>query len=322
MKKTNILLGLLGITLFSGVSNLAIAAGIDGNYVYSVDDIAIVEPSIIQNEIEPIEKRLNSLRTDPSEAGVWARGTAGDSKIREFKYDFKIASIGYDIHKENEARHLFVGLGVSYSQNKCDDKLLGEAKSTSGSVYASWLGREKHDFVDVIVKYGVLKKDYTIHTPVLFRERKEDYSKNTFNFAVKYGRRFEQDNGWYWEPSVGWSYGHISSKDYRGDYLMRVHADSIKSNIASLGLQVGTNVKGTEVYGKVEMKHEFDGVINVHDNLRNSLTDDMGGTWYKVGIGAARKINKNNSFYMDIEKDFGNKVKKPYAIGAGYRYTF
>ena len=39
-------------------------------------------------------------------------------------------------------------------------------------------------------------------------------------------------------------------------------------------------------------------------------------------FGAARKINKNNSFYMDIEKDFGNKVKKPYAIGAGYRYTF
>ena len=74
------------------------------------------------------------------------------------------------------------------------------------------------------------------------------------------------------------------------------------------------------------MRHDFDGKmhVSVPDSTLpgSSVYDDMGGTWYKVGIGAARKIDKNNSFYIDIEKDFGNKVKKPYSIGAGYRYTW
>ena len=96
--------------------------------------------------------------------------------------------------------------------------------------------------------------------------------------------------------------------------------------MATLGMQVGKNIQGTEFYGLFQVRHDFDGKMHVNvpgsDLPGSSVYDDMGGTWYKVGIGAARKINKNNSFYMDIEKDFGNKVKKPYAIGAGYRYTF
>ena len=105
------------------------------------------------------------------------------------------------------------------------------------------------------------------------------------------------------------------------NYNTAVKADYIISTIAKASVQFGKNIKGIEYYGKVEVNHEFEGMINIRQ-YGDKVEDDMGGTWYKVGIGAARKIDKNNSFYIDIEKDFGNKVKKPYSIGAGYRYTW
>ncbi|MGM9568968.1 MAG: autotransporter outer membrane beta-barrel domain-containing protein [Phascolarctobacterium sp.] len=69
------------------------------------------------------------------------------------------------------------------------------------------------------------------------------------------------------------------------------------------------------------LNHDCDGNIRIFAP-KIAADDYMGGTWCKVAIGASRKVGKNNSFYIDIEKDFGNKVKKPYSIGAGYRYTW
>ena len=50
--------------------------------------------------------------------------------------------------------------------------------------------------------------------------------------------------------------------------------------------------------------------------------DDVVETWVKCAIGASRKIDENNSFYLEVERDFGNKVEKPYGFSVGYRFTW
>ena len=276
-------------------------------------------------ELENTLKRINDIRTDPSEVGAWLRGENGKMKIRSYGYKYNLMSGGYDWKYESDAAKMFLGFGISYAKNNCDTGIIGDTKSMGYNLYGSWLGRENNDYVDVIVKYGTLDKKYAgLDDNNVFVTG--DYDKKLFSVAAKYGRRITRDDDWYYEPSVGLTWGRIGSADFNDSQGIKIHADSSTTKMATLGMQVGKNIQGTEFYGLFQVRHDFDGKMHVSvpgsDLPGSSVYDDMGGTWYKVGIGAARKINKNNSFYMDIEKDFGNKVKKPYAIGAGYRYTF
>ena len=281
--------------------------------------------TINASEIDNTLKRINDIRTDPSEVGAWIRGESGKMKIRSYSYKYNLTSGGYDWDFDSNAAKMFLGFGISYAKNDCDTGMIGDTKSMGYNLYGSWLGKENKDYIDVILKYGKLDKKYAglDDNNVFVRG---DYDKNLFSIAAKYGRRIEREDGWYYEPSVGLTWGRIGSADFTDSQGIHIHADSSTSKMASLGMQVGKNVQGTEFYGLVQVRHDFDGKMHVSvpgsDLPGSSVYDDMGGTWYKVGIGAARKINKNNSFYLDLEKDFGNKVKKPYSIGAGYRYTW
>ena len=294
----------------------------------TVNDEAVQQEDAVDlnaTELDNTLKRINDIRTDPSEVGAWIRGESGKMKIRSYSYKYNLTSGGYDWDFESDAAKMFLGFGISYAKNDCDTGMIGDTKSMGYNLYGSWLGKDNKDYVDVILKYGKLDKKYAglDDNNVFVRG---DYDKNLFSIAAKYGRRIEREDGWYYEPSVGLTWGRIGSADFTDSQGIHIHADSSTSKMASLGMQVGKNVQGTEFYGLVQVRHDFDGKMHVSvpgsDLPGSSVYDDMGGTWYKVGIGAARKINKNNSFYLDLEKDFGNKVKKPYSIGAGYRYTW
>ena len=321
-----IMMGLLCASVLPSVSEAAyFEYGRDDNEsrsVYVQDDPAAM--IVIDNE--PTEKRLNALRTDPSEVGVWIRGGVGETKIRDLKFDYNQMSAGYDWDYENDARYLFTGVSVTYATNDCDDKYIGDSDSIGVSFYGSYLGKEKNDYVDFVVKYGQLDKEFkaTLGRDSTTGERIEgtrDYDKDLFSFAAKYGRRIEEQDGWYWEPSVGLTYGRVGGATFKGDRNEVIYADSTESWIGSLGVQVGKNIKGIEYYSKLEVMHDFDGEIVV-SNQWDTAKDDMGGTWVKFAIGASRKISDHSCFYLDFEKDFGNKVKKPYLVNFGYRTAF
>ena len=278
-----------------------------------------IEHSILVEDVEPIFKRFNDLRTDPSEIGVWVRGETGETKIRNLSYDHNIMSGGYDWDYKNDAGVLFAGVGFTYSTNECDDKAIGDTKGYGFNAYGSWLGKKNNDYVDLVVKYGKLDKSYAGYDENNIFVAGE-YDKDLFTIAAKYGRRIFKDD-WYYEPSVGLTWGRVGSADFTDNHGTRIHADNSYSNIASLGIQVGKNIKGIEYYGKAEVMHDFDGKIHVSAPGR-SVEDDMGGTWVKCAIGASRKIDENNSFYLEVERDFGNKVEKPYGFSAGYRFTW
>ena len=290
-----------------------------GNNLADEQDGQQIDHSILVEDVEPIFKRFNDLRTDPSEVGVWMRGETGETKIRNLSYDHNVMSGGYDWEHKNDNGILFTGVGFTYSTNECDDKAIGDTKGYGVNVYGSWLGKKNNDYVDLVVKYGKLDKSYAGYDENnIFVSG--DYDKDLFTVSAKYGRRIFKDD-WYYEPSVGLAWGKVGSANFTDNYNTPIHADASYSTIASLGMQVGKNIKGIEYYGKAEVMHDFDGKIHVSAPGR-SVEDDMGGTWVKCAIGASRKIDENNSFYLEVERDFGNKVEKPYGFSLGYRFTW
>lgn len=280
------------------------------------------EPYINTNELDNVFKRVMDIRNDPSEVGVWIRGETGKMKIDGYGYDYNLTSGGHDWKHENNAGILFGGFGITHSVNKCDSGIIGDTKSTGYNLYGSWLGKDNNDYVDVILKYGKMDKTYAgLDKYDIFAAG--SYSKDVLSIAAKYGRRYEMRNDWYYEPFAGLTWGKISDVDFKDARGFNIHGDSVTSKIANLGMQVGKKMDKRDFYYRMNLVHDFDG--KMHVNVPGTTTaayTDMGGTWLKCAIGTSAKVGKNNSYYIDLEKDFGNKVEKPWSISAGYRHTW
>ena len=280
------------------------------------------EPYINTNELDNVFKRVMDIRNDPSEVGVWIRGETGKMKIEGYGYDYNLTSGGHDWKHENNAGILFGGFGITHSVNKCDTGIIGDAKSTGYNLYGSWLGKDNNDYVDVILKYGKMDKTYAgLDINNIFAAG--SYSKDVLSIAAKYGRRYEMRNDCYYEPFAGLTWGKISDVDFKDARGFNIHGDSVTSKIANLGMQVGKKMDKRDFYYRMNLVHDFDGKmhVNVPGTTTNAYTD-MGGTWLKCAIGTSSKVGKNNSYYIDLEKDFGSKVEKPWSISAGYRHTW
>ena len=280
------------------------------------------EPYINTNELDNVFKRVMDIRNDPSEVGVWIRGETGKMKIEDYGYDYNLTSGGHDWKHENNAGILFGGFGITHSINKCDTGIIGDTKSTGYNLYGSWLGKDNNDYVDVILKYGKMDKTYAgLDINNIFAAGR--YSKDVLSIAAKYGRRYEMRNDWYYEPFAGLTWGKISDVDFKDARGFNIHGDSVTSKIANLGMQVGKKMDKRDFYYRMNLVHDFDGKmhVNVPGTTTNAYTD-MGGTWLKCAIGTSAKVGKNNSYYIDLEKDFGSKVEKPWSISAGYRHTW
>ena len=280
------------------------------------------EPYINTNELDNVFKRVMDIRNDPSEVGVWIRGETGKMKIDGYGYDYNLTSGGHDWKHESDAAIMFGGFGITHSINKCDTGIIGDTKSTGYNLYGSWLGKDNNDYVDVILKYGKMDKTYAgLDINNVFAGG--NYSKDVFSIAAKYGRRYEMRNDWYYEPFAGLTWGRISDVDFKDTRGFKIHGDSVTSKMANLGIQVGKKLDKHDIYYRMNLVHDFDGEMYMNvPGTKTAAYTDMGGTWLKCAVGTSAKVGKNNSFYIDLERDFGNKVEKPWAISAGYRHTW
>lgn len=280
------------------------------------------EPYINTNELDNVFKRVMDIRNDPSEVGVWIRGETGKMKIEGYGYDYNLTSGGHDWKHENNAGILFGGFGITHSVNKCDTGIIGDTKSTGYNLYGSWLGKDNNDYVDVILKYGKMDKTYAgLDINNVFAGG--NYSKDVFSIAAKYGRRYEMRNDWYYEPFAGLTWGRISDVDFKDTRGFKIHGDSVTSKMANIGIQVGKKLDKHDIYYRMNLVHDFDGEMYMNvPGTKTAAYTDMGGTWLKFAVGTSAKVGKNNSFYIDLEKDFGSRVEKPWSISAGYRHTW
>jgi outer membrane autotransporter protein len=273
-----------------------------------------------RQENNDMNKRLGELRDSEGQQGVWARMVRGEAKygLRNMKNQYNYYQVGYD-HKIGKNWTL----GVAYSKT---DGSTSFGRGTADNdhdgvaVYGSWLG-DDGSFVDLIGKYSHIDTEYYVNSGA----GSGDYDNDAFNFSAEYGKRFHGSNGFWIEPQVELTYGTVDSADYTTKRGVKVHNDSVDSFVGRLGFALGKDIKAGHIYARASYLYDFDGESDVtmtYNGAKAKFSNDIGGGWWEVGIGANLNLSKATHLYIDVEKTYGGDVTTPWQWGVGLRYSF
>jgi outer membrane autotransporter protein len=286
----------------------------------SIASLATMNIMTWRQENNDMNKRLGELRDSEGQQGIWARMVRGEAKYgaRNMKNQYNYYQVGYD-HKVGKnwtvgAAYSKTDGTTSFSRGTADNDHDGLA------IYGSWLG-DDGSFVDLIGKYAHLDTDYNVSGGA----GSADYDNDAFSFSAEYGKRFHGQNGFWIEPQVELTYGTVDSADYTTDRGVKVHHDSTDSFVGRLGFSVGKDIKAGHLYARASYLYDFDGDTDVtmtYNGSKARFSDDLGGGWWEVGVGANLNLSKASHLYIDVEKTYGGDVATPWQWGIGYRYSF
>ena len=285
-----------------------------------------------RNENTDVEQRLGDLRQGSEENGIWAKYYNGSASYNEnntyYSSDYKAYQVGYDKKLAND---WVVGAALSY--NEADHKYTmgakGEGEAVGVTVYGAWQGDKGH-YASVSVKGSKLDNEYNAFNDMGDIELNADYSTWGLSAIAEYGRRMEQSNGFYLEPSAKLTIGRVQDTEYRGTTekygTMYVEQDGFNSIVGELGLGMGKRFEKGTVYTKFALAHEFAGEFGasyLDDNNHTAKSDvDFGGSWCEWQIGGNMKMNDNSYIYATYEKAFGGDAALDWRVDAGVRWTF
>lgn len=71
--------------------------------------------------------------------------------------------------------------------------------------------------------------------------------------------------------------------------------------------------------------YDFDGETNAvfaKNGIQRNFEQDLGGSWWEVGIGANINLSNGSHLYFDVEKTYGGNVATPWQWNAGVRWSF
>ena len=285
------------------------------------------------NENDTLLKRLGELRYANDDGGSWVRITRS-KHTRGGDYGFSnhmtSVQVGYDKRLPSADGTWRAGVAISRDEGTSSySKGDGENTNTSLSLYGTWLGDKGH-YLDLVLKGSRLKNEYDTYGQYADSGTGKNWAGS---ISAEYGRKQELGGAnWYIEPQAQLTYGHLWGDSYTTKNGFEVETDDMNSLVGRLGFVVSREFrqnpqKAYRYYAKASLLHEFcgDDTVTLRDHTsgdRLSFSDSQGGTWYEVGIGANVLLNKNTSFYLDIEKSFGGEVKTPYRIEGGMRWEF
>lgn len=276
-------------------------------------------------------KRLGELRMLKDQSandGFWARYRHGMNKTDSVEGKFTTFQMGYDKRTSNKR---FTGISFSHTDNKYASLGVGHGDGSQDalSVYNTWLGDKEH-YLDLVAKVGKMRGDST-YEDSLFPET-GDYGVWFYSLSGEYGRKNKDKSGWYYEPQVQLTLGHINGDEYVTSRDTKVSQDSINSVLLRTGVTVGKEFnmdkpeKRSNVYAKLNWLHDFRGDtgLNMTDSYGDSasFTNELGGTYWNAGIGATLNLNKRTHLYVDFEKNFGGHVTSNWIGQAGCRWTW
>lgn len=79
------------------------------------------------------------------------------------------------------------------------------------------------------------------------------------------------------------------------------------------------------MYARASVLHDFKGEMEstASQNVaRNTVKDDIGGTWVEWGVGANYKLSDTAYTYVDVERTNGGEVVEDCRYNAGVRLVF
>lgn len=312
--------GAYNLKVVNGTVNMA-----QSTYTPNVTNVGIASMAAMnlmtwRQENNDLNKRLGELRDSSGENGVWARMSRGEAKYgaRNMKNQYNYYQLGYDRKVGDNwtvgAAYSKTDGNTTFSRGKSDNDHNGFA------IYGSHLSNDG-SFIDLIAKYARIDTDYSVSGGV----GNGDYDTDGYSLSAEYGKRFHGQQGFWIEPQVELTYGRVSSADYTSARGAQIRHDSMDSTVARLGFAAGKDIKAGHVYARASYLYDFGGDTNVtmrYNGTSESYKDDIGGSWWEVGLGANLNLSDVTHFYMDVEKTYGGDVTTPWQWNAGFRYSF
>ncbi len=274
-----------------------------------------------RQEDSTLSQRLGELRESDGGQGIWVRMSRGEFEYDgEYKNQYNFFQMGYDW----AAGSWHYGAAVSHNDGQTTyTHGDGENRSTSLSLYGTWLGDKGH-YADIVLKQGRLSNDFDIYTEA--GHTSGDYDAWGTSLSGEYGMKVDLDGGWYVTPQAQLTLMRIGGEDYTTNNGIKVNQDSLESAVGRVGFEVGKRISDSgSIYAKASLLHDFAGSADTylsHKGLTNSYHQDIGDTWCKAGIGFNYKTSENSYVYADVVKTFGGDVETPWQWNAGMRWTF
>lgn len=287
----------------------------------SMRNIASVAIVSWRQEDSTLSQRLGELRNSEGDQGIWVRMNRGEFEYSgAYKNQYNFFQLGYD----KAAGSWHYGAAISHNDGKTTyDSGKGENKSTSLSLYGTWLGDRGH-YTDIVLKQGRLSNEYDNYAAA--GHTHGDYDAWGTSLSSEYGMKVGLDNGWYVTPQAQLTLMRIGGEDYTTNNGIKVNQDTLESCVGRVGFEMGKTIsdKGS-IYAKTSLLHEFAGNADTYlslNSISNSYSQDIGGTWYEAGLGFNFKTTDNSYVYADVVKTFGDDIKTPWQWNVGARWSF
>lgn len=290
----------------------------------TIDNIKNVAATAIvawRQEDSTLSQRLGELRESDGGQGIWVRMSRGEFEYDgEYKNQYNFFQMGYDW----AAGNWHYGAAISHNDGQTTyTHGDGENRSTSLSLYGTWLGDKGH-YADIVLKQGRLSNDFDIYTEA--GHTSGDYDAWGTSLSGEYGMKVDLDGGWYVTPQAQLTLMRIGGEDYTTNNGIKVNQDSLESAVGRVGFEVGKRISDSgSIYAKASLLHDFAGSADTYlslNGLTNSYHQDIGDTWCETGIGFNYKTSENSYVYADVVKTFGGDVETPWQWNAGMRWTF
>lgn len=314
-----------GDLLFDSNRNRGYVANVKQNSsTTTIDNIKNIAATAIvawRQEDSTLSQRLGELRESDGGQGIWVRMSRGEFEYDgEYKNQYNFFQMGYDW----AAGNWHYGAAVSHNDGQTTyTHGDGENRSTSLSLYGTWLGDKGH-YADIVLKQGRLSNDFDIYTEA--GHTSGDYDAWGTSLSGEYGMKVDLDGGWYVTPQAQLTLMRIGGEDYTTNNGIKVNQDSLESAVGRVGFEVGKRISDSgSIYAKASLLHDFAGSADTYlslNGLTNSYHQDIGDTWCEAGIGFNYKTSENSYVYADVVKTFGGDVETPWQWNAGMRWTF
>lgn len=285
---------------------------------------------LYRQSLDTLRQRLGDLRQErkrEDKNDIWARNSHGEYEIDGHTGKYNFLQVGMDREANRKSYYGFlVERGISNSSYHMGS---GKNHTLSYALYATWLG-DDGSYTDIIAKTG--RNDGRIRT---FSENEEgSWRENVRSLSFEYGRNLSLGKGYFIEPEVQLTLGHLSDNSYTTSHGTRVHQESFHSAIGRVGMVIGRKAMNRkhpfDFYAKISLLHEFGGnrsytldrTNNYGDAETFSGSDSYKDSWLEAGIGGNLQINDRTFLYMDAEKSFGSYFSKKWQYNLGIRWTF
>ncbi|NME35677.1 MULTISPECIES: autotransporter outer membrane beta-barrel domain-containing protein [Fusobacterium] len=288
--------------------------------------------------MDNLNKRLGDMSFVDGNEGIWTRirnDRVGEDE--EYRLRNNMYQIGYDktYPMDDGEGNEYRGIALEYTEGTMEYKnIIGEADVDRVALWLYDTNVYNDGFYsDYVFRIGRMSSNFSINGRETGAKVEGDFRNLFLGASAEFGKRYDLTEKTYFEPQVQLQYTYIDDADYTTNQGTKVDYSDIHSLIGRVGFRLGhdfynDNGKDNTIYLKADVNHEFLGEQDINAvDMTGSLGEEFRnyknkGTWFDVGIGAAKNMTENLYVYADIERQFGHRDDNSWQFNLGFRYKF